>query len=165
MKRLIYLLLMMFFLAGCINPTTPSSVTFYYPRADFEYNSSDGILAPEVRSHGGNTSTAYLLDQYLDGPLGEKLVNPFPADASLISVHTVDNTVFITVSDTMAQLSGAPLILACACLGRTGMELSGTNQAHIQCKSLLLDGKTSIIVNEETIFYSDSFHSSNSEVE
>ena len=165
MKRIFVMILMLLLLSGCTGAATASSVTFYYPRASFEYNAPDGILAPEVRSHGGNTSTAYLLDQYLDGPLDEKLVNPFPADASLISVHIVNNTVFITVSDTMAQLSGAPLILACACLGRTGMELSDTKQAHIQCSSLLLDGKTSIIVSEDTFFYNDSYHPSYSEVE
>lgn len=163
-KRIVSFLLISLLLTGCFRTEKPSDVTFYYPKVKFDYNSDDGIIGQEIRSSGGIFSTARLLNLYLKGPHSEALRNPFPENVSVISVYTMDGTVYVTLSDSLAALSGAQLILACACIGRTAMELSDKQNAQIQCDTLLLDGKQFITINESTIFYSDTFHQSEQEV-
>ena len=164
MKRMISCIMALLLLTGCAAIGNSSNINFYYPRAEFEYNSPDGAIDSEVRDHSGNTSTFSLLSLYLNGPLEVKFSNPFPADVKLLSVYTVDDTLYITLSDEFASLSGSSLILACACIGRTGMELSGAKEAKIQCSNLLLDGKSEIVVNDSTVFYSDEQTEAQSEV-
>ena len=164
-NRIILLLLIALLISACAKEDTPSDVNFYYPKAEFDYNTDDGAIGYEVRSNGGIASSAILLNLYLQGPLEEGLLNPFPENVSVVSLYTLEDTVYVTLSDSMAELSGAPLILSCACICRTAMGLAGTQSAQIQCETLLLDGKKFITVNENTVFYSDIFHQAKSEVQ
>lgn len=163
-NRIILLLLIVLLISACAKEDKPSDVNFYYPKAEFDYNTDDGAIGYEVRSNGGIASSAILLNLYLQGPLEEGLLNPFPENVSVVSLYTLEDTVYVTLSDSMAELSGAPLILSCACICRTAMGLAGTQSAQIQCETLLLDGKKFITVNENTVFYSDIFHQAESEV-
>ena len=163
-NRIILLLLIALLISACAKEDKPSDVNFYYPKAEFDYNTDDGAISYEVRSNGGIASSAILLNLYLQGPLEEGLLNPFPENVSVVSLYTLEDTVYVTLSDSMAELSGAPLILSCACICRTAMGLAGTQSAQIQCETLLLDGKKFITVNENTVFYSDIFHQAKSEV-
>ena len=164
-KRILCVILILPLLCGCSRPLGASDVSFYYPKAAFSYNDSDGAIGVEIRNNGSISSSARLLDLYLEGPVDEKLRNPFPEDVTTVSFYTLENTVYVTLSDSMAVLSGASLILACSCVGRTAMELAGVSSAQIQCENLLLDGKAAIIISENTVFYSDTYHSSLPEVE
>jgi len=157
MKKTISILLVLLLFAGCVPENVPGEVTFFYPRLDYTYNTSDSVIASEERDSEGYISTVYLLGIYLAGPLEETLTNPFPKGLEVLSAYTDSHTVYITVSDQMATLSGASLILACACLGKTGIGLTGTETAVIRCESLLLDGKSSITVSGDTILYTDGY--------
>ena len=163
MKRILLLVLIALLLVGCGQNKKNADVRFYYPREEYGYNLKDGTIAYEVRSNGGISSTAELLNIYLQGPTEEGFRNPFPKELSVQSVYTVEDTVYVTVSDALAELSGAPLILTCACIGRTAMDLAGTANAQIQCEKLLLDGRNVITINENTVFYNDTFHQAPSE--
>jgi hypothetical protein len=162
-KRILLLVLIALLLVGCGLNMKNVDVRFYYPREEYGYNLKDGVIAYEVRSNGGIASSAELLNIYLQGPAEEGFRNPFPADLSVLSLYTLDDTVYIAVSDSLAELSGAKLILTCACIGRTAMDLTGTTNAQIQCEKLLLDGKNVITINENTVFYNDTFHQAPSE--
>ena len=164
-KRILCFVFVLLLLNGCARPLGASDASFYYPKKEYSYNDPDGVIGKEVRSNGGISSSARLLDLYLKGPLDEKLNNPFPEDITTVSFYTLGDTVYITLSDSMAALSGASLILASSCIGRTAMELAGVSNAQIQCENLLLDGKSFIVINENTVFYSDTYHSILSEDE
>lgn len=164
-KRILCFITVLLLLGGCASPLGASDATFYYPKAVFSYNDVDGVIGSEIRNNGGISSSARLLDLYLEGPMDEKLLNPFPEDVTTVSFYTLEDTVYVTLSDSMAALSGASLILACSCVGRTAMELAGVSSAQIQCENLLLDGKEAITINDNTVFYSDTYHSSLTEVE
>ena len=69
MKHIISCIMALFLLTGCSTIGNSSTVNFYYPRAEFEYNSADGVIDSEVRDNGSNASTSSLLSLYLKGPL------------------------------------------------------------------------------------------------
>ena len=156
MKRLLSLLMLLMIFSGCSLQKQENTATFYYPRVKYEYNVTDGVIGNELRNTGDRYAAQELLDLYLRGPVSEELSMPFPEDLSVIRVSNDGHTIFITVSDNLATLSGAPLILACSCLGRTAIALCHVESAEIRCENLLLDGKKSITVNADTIFYTDS---------
>jgi len=159
MKRIIPALLVLSILlglGGCGIDSYGNQVSFYYPRAEYQYNSADSILAPEARDTDGVSIQSQLLQTYFQGPLDPAFTNPFPAGLKLVSVYTDSTAVYITVSDEMAKLSGAPLIIACASLGKTAMAMSRTSEAQIQCQSLLLDGKKTLVISDETVMYLDN---------
>jgi hypothetical protein len=156
MKKFLCLLFALVLLSGCVQEPKKTEAVFYYPREVYFYNRDDAVVAKEFRDKGGSTSVSYLLDIYLQGPLSDNLQNPFPQNLRLFSVHTDGKTIYMTVTDELATLSGASLILACSCLGMTAMELTGCSSAEIRCESLLLDGRKAIFINENTILYSDS---------
>lgn len=156
MRKFLCLLFALILLTGCVKEPKKTEAAFYYPRVIYAYNRDDAVVAKEFRDKGGSTSVNYLLDLYLQGPLSDNLQNPFPQNLRLLSVHTDGKTVYMTVTDELATISGASLILACSCLGRTAMELTGCSSAEIRCESLLLDGRRTIFINENNILYSDS---------
>ena len=163
-KRILLLFLTVLLLAGCSPKKNSSEVSCYFPSTEYRYNSPDGSIAHEIRSNEGISSSTEVMNLYLKGPMDETLHNLFPNDLAVLAVYTTEDSVYVTVSDSLAVLSGARLILCCACLGRTAMDLTGTSSAQIRCESLLLDGKQSITINEKTVFYSDTFHQANPEV-
>lgn len=165
MKRLLLLSLAVLVLVGCSQENDPGKMRFSYPRAEFSYNRADSVIVSEFREVDRSLSVGALLSMYLEGPMDSTLVNPFPQGLSIQSVWNDGHTLFITVSDHMATLSGAPLILACSCLGRTAMDISGAASADIRCESLLLDGKKSITVNADTVIYTDTIVSYENETE
>lgn len=156
MKKLLCLLCLLVLLTGCVQAPNKLEAAFYYPRAVYTYNQEDGVIAIEYRDKGGSTSAKDILSLYLQGPASETLVQPFPQGLTLSSIHTDGRTVYVTVTDELASLSGATLILACSCLGRTAMELTGCSSAEIRCENLLLEGRRTIFISDSTVLYSDT---------
>lgn len=157
MRRILAVLLCLVLLipAGCTNQGEEARVGFYYPRQEFTYGSIDGMIAREPRPDVTDQSAIRLLSLYFEGPVDAQFVNPFPEGLTVTDVHSDGHTLYITVSDHMARLSGAPLITACACLAKTGMSLVGTQAAYIRCETLLLDGKKGIAISDDTAFFYD----------
>ena len=65
------------------------------------------------------------------------------------------NTLYVTVSKELAQLSGLELTLACSCLSMTCMELTGAENIVISAENSLLDGQKSITMNKDTLLLID----------
>lgn len=164
MKKIAFLvsvLLLLSMLWGCEHDVSKNFVEFYYPRLEYGYNReknvfADSAFALEKRDNMGYQSMQMLLSIYLEGPEDPALMNPFPEELSIVDVHTNGTTLMLTVSDHLAELTGLPLIIACASLARTGMEMTGTSAAEIRCETALLDGKNSITLDENTVIYLDS---------
>jgi hypothetical protein len=84
------------------------------------------------------------------------MVNPFPAELELLDLNIDSKVLYITVTDQLAELSGLPLTIACACLANTAMEIAPVFKVVIQCKTQLLDGKKSLTFAANTAIFNDS---------
>jgi len=157
MKQIIALcLFVLLLLFGCSSENDGQSVTFYYPRVTYTQNSDDSVVAAETREDINPGTLAQLLNQYLQGPKDPLLKNPFPKDTSILSVYIREDTVYVTVSDHLAQLNGVNLIIACTSLGKTAAHMYQTSDACIICETAQLDGKNSILISDSTILYLDT---------
>lgn len=135
-------------------------VSFYYLRVqeenDIHHGAEDSVLFPETREGLGlRGNTEALLKMYLKGPDSPLYVSPFPAGTELIAWTLEDSILSITLSDQFASLSGMDLTLACACLTRTFLELTGAESVEIRAETINIDGKESVIMSHENLILID----------
>lgn len=135
-------------------------VNFYYLRDQSQENihhgSDDSVIVPEIREgYGLRDDVSLLLKSYLAGPVSDTCRSPFPAGTVLKNWSMDGTTLCVTLSNQLAGLTGVDMTLACACLSKTLMELTGASAVRIQAESLELDGKVSITMNQSILILLD----------
>lgn len=165
MKRMLSLIIGVAILACIFGCTTQKQefidpVEFYYlliqPENHIYHGSSDSIIAPEQREgYQIRNRMNTLIEVYLNGPATESFQSPFPANTRLITLDTNDKILTVILSDEIAELSGVDLVLACACLSRTFMELWDFETINIQAENEMLDGKPVITFDKSNFFLTD----------
>lgn len=132
-------------------------VVFYYVRAEFDHGNDNSVICGETRESADfKGNLIELLNGYLQGPQSEDLLTPFPSGTSITN-YVVDNTTAIlTVTDHLTQISGMDLTVACACLSKTVIELTGIESVKIQAKTKELGSNEYIYMDMNTILLLDS---------
>ena len=128
----------------------------FHPQADYLYAQNGQILGFELRETAGIHDITALLDLYVKGPHSAIFNNPFPSGTLILSCQQSNDILILTVSDEFSQLSGIDLMLSCACLARTGMEITGATAVHIRADTLLLDGDDEIVITQDTFLFTDA---------
>ena len=157
MKKLSLLLsLIMLFLCACGNEAeNESKVSFYYPLKEISYGGSNSVIRAE--SHDlSHLSHEQLLASYLNGPTQPELSNPFPNGVKIVSLKQKDAHITLVLTDRFASLSGLKLTMACVCLGKTAMQLTGTNSITISCETQLLNGDQTIYLTLDSVLFEDT---------
>ena len=155
MKKLICFLLaglLAVSMAGCIKAPKDSEVPFYYRRAEFDYGTPDGIIAPELHDVTGHTDDLkYLLALYLQGPSDQELVLPFPDGIILVDFAQEGQTVDVTLSSIVTRLDDMDLTIACVCLAETCFAISDVQQVHIQSLVSAAGKSVDVTINRGSI--------------
>lgn len=129
----------------CACGAKEGSMDFYYLRSEFLPGASDGVIAPEPRTISGERGLNYSLRLYLEGPVSEQYVSPFPRGLHLLSTRFDGDTLQVYLSNEFSELKDIDLTLACACLAKTCLSL--TEAAQIQIISSTPDGNISYDVD------------------
>lgn len=134
-----------------------SPISFYYRTQAIEYNEADGVIRPEIReSFGHEEDYIYLVTQYLNGPVSSECISPFPAGTTLEELDFLKDKVLITLSSHISLLSGPELSVACTCLSKTVLEMTGKEEVRIRSKGSLIDGKEYIsIALDDIVLFDD----------
>ena len=137
MRKLICFLLtvyLSFCVCGCSNNGNidGSEVTFYYLRSNIQYSATSPLLVEEQRSisHIDNDPFS-IVSLYIEGPTDNNCVNPFPAGTTLKSMEINDGTASLVLSSELLTLSSAKETIAFACITKTIVELTGTENIII----------------------------------
>lgn len=161
MKRIIGLYLivtLIFTLCSCESGQKPVQVpaTFYYRMTNIEYGTRSGVITSEIREIKGHIEDyQYILEQYLNGPKISGCISPFPAGTTLETFSLDDEKVDIMLSPHLAILTGSDLMVACACLSQTVIELTGVESVRISAENNLLNGRESITLTADSFAYWD----------
>lgn len=160
MKRWIALILIglsLIHLAGCEKEApAPAGPAFYYCTADISYSMDSTAIRAEYRENAAQNILQEMLVKYFAGPSSADLRSPFPIGMKLVEVRMDSGTVYITVSDALATLSGLELTLACSCITLTCLAYAGAEQVVISANDALLDGQKSIIMDQNTLLLLDT---------
>lgn len=156
---LLLTLTLLYTLSGCTryHQNIHQPVNYYYKTRELSYADGTGVIDSEERENSGREGNyTYHVEQYLKGPINDDLSSPFPKDVSLIQLEIDANTVKVTLSKQLTSISGADLTIACTCLGKTLMELTGLKTVHISIQNDLIEGRPFFTVTEETYLLIDS---------
>ena len=162
MKKFISILLIVAFclsISGCQQKTEPikSPVTFYYSRAEFDHGNQDSVILGETRESAGLKSDLIkLLNEYLAGPLSDQLTSPSPGGTRVKNIWIENDVAILSVTDQMSLARGIQLTLACACLAKTFMEISGIETVKIQAQTVKLSATGYILIDKDNILLLDS---------
>lgn len=134
MKRIMFfsfLLGFLLFLSACNQ--SEDTITFYYARnpqqksAPIEtfYTEEDRQITSQA------TNLRYLLSLYLQGPLDDNSVSPFPANTQLVKLDVYNRQFFIQLSQEFGELSGIDLTVACTCISLTCFDLADVDRVTV----------------------------------
>lgn len=154
MKRIICICLVMsILLLACdmddSNLQVP--VAYFYQTVETDYSSENGMITVEMREAKGHaTDYQYLIEQYLNGPRNYQCISPFPAGTILEELNIDSNKAQLVLSPHMSTLSGAELTLACACLTKTVIEMTGVRTVEISTSYGTLNGSDTITMTADS---------------
>lgn len=154
---LVIILSASFFACNKTDANIRNPVLYYYRTRDLQYGVENGVITAEVRERFGHEEDyTYLVEQYLNGPMSSECISPFPAGTSLEQIDFLKDKVLITLSSHISLLSGSELTIACTCLAKTLLEMTGMKEVRISSKNDLIDGQEYISIATEDIVLLDS---------
>lgn len=122
------------------SPVYQDPVSFYYPRTEYLYGSSDGAITYEIREAAGHRSDPkYLLTLYLQGPREPSLRSAFPESITLTDAKLDGSTMTVTLSSDVALLDELELSIAYTCLAQTCVSIADVDTIIIE--SRVKDGR------------------------
>lgn len=151
-------LALLLLLCSCTSPAPSSDnhVTFYYVRNEIDFQADNSVIVSEVREISDRSDDLpYLLSLYLQGPQSDTLRSPFPENLTLVQVQRQDVYLEVVVSHRLSNLTGMELTLACSCLAKTCMALSGAQEVRISAQEQLLDGASYITITADSLLLSN----------
>ena len=156
-KFLILAIALCLTLVGCNdNPDVQTPVTFYYQASTIDYENPNGILASEIRDATNHEKDyVYLVEQYLKGPQTPECTFPFPEGTTLESLDVLTGKINVVLSEEIAQLTDHKLTIACTCLSKTLLELTGMDAVTISAKGTLIDGAPSFTITKNDVTLTD----------
>lgn len=136
MKRLIcWMLCFSFLFAGCSvsGERIKEPVKFYYVRNDYQKN-MEPVISSEVREASGHSEDlSYLLALYTMGPSQKDLKATLPRNTKIVPSELTEESIVLTLSDGVLELSDTDFTLASACISLTCMELMDIQQVTVVC--------------------------------
>lgn len=134
--------------------TMVSPVRFYYKTADAaEFTGATGYELREIAGH--EEDYTWILDQYFLGPQSEGLTAPFQRTTALLSAELSGTQLRLTVTESLAELTGMDLTLACACITLTCLELPNVESVSIAARGSTLDGKHEMVLTRDDLLLED----------
>lgn len=166
MKRFVVTLLVLIILTcccACTNDDVRKPVNFYYLSNPVDYNTSSGVVSPEIRDgEGYENDLASILSLYLNGPESEEYASPFP-NGTEINRLTLDlQYADIEFNSAFSSLTGHDLTIACVCMSKTVIELTQCQAVRISAVGSQLNGNDYIEMTEENFLFIDNLTSTGS---
>ncbi len=156
MKKWLLILLCLLVLSSAVGCGRDSAhtdgVAFYYRTASL---SGAGLQAEYREEFKPDDDLKTILRAYILGPETEELVSPFRSEHRVLTATVENDTVFITMSTSFANMQGLELMLACSCLTVTALELTGAQRVSISAEGILLEGQASIVLTRDSLVLSD----------
>ena len=156
-KLLIILLALLMFLTGCA-PSAQGLVkpmTFYYLQQTFQYDSESGVIAAELRETADCADEIAILQRYFQGPVDPTLQCAFPEATELVALNIQEQSATVTLTDNIISLSGMDLTVACVCITKTVIAVTGVEQVTIKAQTQSLGDQGSVTMTLEDILLID----------
>ena len=91
----------------------------------------------------------------MDGPKVTELENVFPLGCEVLSASREGDVATVHFNEMFARLEGISQTLACVCMSRTVMELTGAKRVRISAEGVELGGNNYLEFDEKSVLYFD----------
>ena len=158
-KWIVCLLLISLLLSGCgLYEEKEEPLQFYYPVKNMDYSRNTSYLQAEPRDR---ILTGYflteILNQYLQGPRDQLTYDmPFQYNTRAVSISIDNGIMDLTLSRGFATYSGLELTIACACIAKTVMSITGVDIVRIRADQTALDGAEYIEMDANSVLLIDN---------
>ncbi len=157
-KGIVLLLVISLLLCGCSSGVEEETVAFYYPVLEMDYSIGTSYLQAEIRS---KAVTGYILTDilnlYLQGPNDRyTYAMPFQYNTKVHALVIENGVMELTLTRGFATYTGLPLTIACACIAKTAIELTGVDSVKIKAYQSTLDGAAYIEMNRNSLLLIES---------
>lgn len=160
MKRIVCALITVILLLSLSSCTgsVESTIAFYYRTKQISYDSENGVIAAEHREAAELSNNLWaVLNLYLQGPQTAHLASPFPDGSAVVWMNQTEEKIILYMNDDFSKMTGVDLILACACLSKTLINLTGTDTVTIYGEETNLDGNSEISISKENLLLLDRY--------
>ena len=158
-KWIVCLMLLPLLLSACgIYEETEEPLQFYYPVKNIDYNRGAAFLQAEPRDR---ILTGYffteILNLYLQGPRDQMTYDmPFQYNTRVVYVSIENGILDLTLSRGFATYSGLELTIACACITKTAIAITGVDIVRIRADQTVLNGAEYIEMDANSVLLVDS---------
>lgn len=154
---LLVILVLISALAACnTNQHSETQVQFYYRTQKIIHGDEYGLITPEKQTITEGKDITDILSQYFSGPKDETLKSPFPSGLEVKQISLDTDKAEIILSDHITELSGADIIVACACLQKTLSSLANINEIRVSAENEIINNQDVIIINTNNILILDT---------
>ena len=137
------------------NETTEQGYSFYYCKSEYQYGSHSSVVTAENFVPVETNNPESLVEAYLNGPISDELVSPFPAGTKLKSMQIGADQVQIILTSEFASLDRIDLTIACACITLTIQNITDRTMVEISADNELLNNQKSIIFDATSLALTD----------
>lgn len=131
-------------------------ITFYYIQNPEDFDGNSAIVVPFYPpTNDKNKELAEILATYIKGPSNNSCSTPFPDGTEIEEIIVSRSTAEITLNSQFATITDVDFTVACACLTKTVIGLTGVNTVQVQVNGAQLLGKDSLSFNLNSFSYFD----------
>lgn len=144
---------------GCTGKNTEimKPINVFYCRNEVSYNTEDGVLFPETREFSGfEHNMVGFLNRYLDGPQSKHLYSPFPAGSKILELKQDHDDVRVVLSRDFSLLSGYELTICCACISRTVLELTNSQNVYLHIDGEQENDSAVLVMSRDNLLLMDT---------
>lgn len=161
MRKYLCLLLclsLLFCLFGCSKKAPEVPAEFFYWESNLSNDPQKSVIGSEIRETASHPGYIRTLDLYLKGPESNALKATFPRGTRIVSLSQAPGSISLVLSDEFASLTGIELSIACICLAKTVIQLTGCNDVTVQAETLPLDGEKNITLDNSGVLFYDNYY-------
>ncbi len=150
----ILLALLMLALCGCQEeaPSYQDPIRLYFRTAEEKGDIPTEVIGWQLaEGHGRRQDPKALLNEYLRTPPGHGFYQTFPSFSQIVTFEIDHGKVFLTLNNSFAGYDGIRLTLACACLAKTVMDLTGAEAVYMKAQGSTLGGSEQIMMDAQTL--------------
>ncbi len=163
MKQILILLLcfaLLLSLTACQpdEPVIQRPVTFYYRAVPSEHGIADTVIAPVTAEGAGYEDDLLgLLNKFLKGTTESGLYTTFPTGTQILTMNLTADTAELLLNIRILRLSGADLTIACGCIAKTTMALTGVTTVRMRTVSSTLNGADELVMTADSLILEDLY--------
>jgi hypothetical protein len=156
-RLICFILLISIFLSACNSGYNAEICYFHYPNLQSGQDRYESVIGYETKNiplEGRDYKE--ILNEYLRGPSGNNLLNPYPVGSVITAVDISNKRVTVSLNSKFSLLKESDFSLSCACLVKTVFSLIPSQTVVLKAQNTFSDGSIYKAYSSESFLTDDN---------